>query len=74
MENNLQDAITAYIAALKIRPKNGHTQFALANAMESLGDKKENIKQAYTDFLTYWENAEGFDKKIKHARSYLKSH
>lgn len=64
----------AYQQALKLRPKNGHTQFALAKTMETLGDEPSNTLKQYQYFLDYWQNADDHDGRITYAKNYIKNH
>ncbi|MDX1939653.1 MAG: tetratricopeptide repeat protein [Saprospiraceae bacterium] len=58
---NLDAAIDAFNGALKLRPKNGHSKYAMAQAYKALGNKAQ-AKQAFNDFLITWPNA---DKDLK---------
>lgn len=72
-EKELNKTIRAYQEALKLRPKNGHTQFALAKAMEMLKADTIETKKAYQQFILFWKDADDVNERISYANKYLKS-
>lgn len=73
-EGNLREATAAYQQALKLRPRNGNSQFALTKAIESLGNDPEKTKAAYQSFLDFWQYADDFKGRISYAKAYIKEH
>lgn len=73
-ENDKINAIKTYNKALKLRPKNGHSQFAMAQALEALSTNSKDVKKAYQQFLIYWINADNFNNELSYAKKYIKEH
>jgi tetratricopeptide (TPR) repeat protein len=58
----------AFQEELKLRPKNGHALYGIAESFEAAG-QKENAARAYRDFLAAWPNADQDLPMVKHAKS-----
>ncbi|PKV50256.1 TPR repeat protein [Aquimarina sp. MAR_2010_214] len=69
-EGKLNETIEAYKEALKLRPKNGHVQFALAKALETLKADTIETKKAYQQFILFWKNADDFNQRLSRAKKY----
>lgn len=72
-EGDINKAEESYRLALKLRPRNGHTQFALANSMEILRKSPSDIKTAYVQFLNNWKSSDDFNNRITHAKTYIRN-
>jgi tetratricopeptide (TPR) repeat protein len=58
----------AFQDELKLRPKNGHALYGIAQTYEASGDK-EGAARAYREFLAAWQNADDDLAMVKHAQS-----
>jgi tetratricopeptide (TPR) repeat protein len=58
----------AFQEELKLRPKNGHALYGIAESFEAAGEK-ENAARAYREFLAAWPNADQDLPMVKHAKS-----
>jgi tetratricopeptide (TPR) repeat protein len=58
----------AFQDELKLRPKNGHALYGIAQSYEAAGDK-EQAARAYIEFLTAWQGADQDLPMVKHAQS-----
>ena len=62
------DARKAFQDELKLRPKNGHALYGMAQSYEAAGDK-QSAARAYRQFLAAWPNADDDLPMVKHAKS-----
>lgn len=58
----------AFRDELKLRPKNGHALYGIAQTYEAAGDK-QGAARAYREFLAAWPNADQDLPMVKHAQS-----
>lgn len=67
------DAKTAYIQALKERPRSGFALYGIAMSSEKSGAVSAAAK-GYADFLAAWKDADPALPQVKHAQAYLATH